>query len=227
LETKMSLEKWAEYGWVRREPTSQNEIKSLMSIVDRDLKDAGVTAISEDRRFEAAFNAARTAANLALRACGYRTSTQVGHHLRTIESLEFTIQADARLIHRLDPDGHAFLPEDPRDPFRPLAAGRVIIQDQNHPEGTQALQPLLLEPAASHMPTARTPACSRVIVSGTPSQTQTVEPAGSPSRVSRLKRAGTGTAARLQYLGTSSRSGKRRPCSQPARPCMRKGNNSG
>jgi hypothetical protein len=68
------LGKVADYGWVRREPTSQNEIKSLMSIVDRDLKDAGVRAISEDRRFEAAFNAARTAANLALRACGYRTS---------------------------------------------------------------------------------------------------------------------------------------------------------
>ena len=52
----MSLEKWAEYGWLKAERTSRDEIKSLLTIVDRDLKDANVAAISEDRRFEAAFN---------------------------------------------------------------------------------------------------------------------------------------------------------------------------
>jgi hypothetical protein len=97
----MSLAKWAEYGWLRAEPTSPAEIEDLMGIVNRDLHDAQVQAISEDRRFEAAFNAARTAANVALRACGYRTASQLGHHLKTIESLEFTIQADPRLIQKL------------------------------------------------------------------------------------------------------------------------------
>ena len=33
--------------------------------------------------------------------CGYRTSTQAGHHLKTIESLQLTIQADSRLINRI------------------------------------------------------------------------------------------------------------------------------
>jgi hypothetical protein len=97
----MSLEKWAEYGWLRVEPASPEEIADLLGIVIRDLHDAGVDAISEDRRFEAAFNAARTAANVALRACGYRTATQLGHHLKTVESLEFTIQADPRLIQKM------------------------------------------------------------------------------------------------------------------------------
>lgn len=97
----MSLEKWVEYGWLKAEPTSSDEIKALLTIVDRDRKDANVDAISEDRRFEVAFNAARTAANVALRACGYRTSTQGWHHVRTIESLEFTIQADSKLIHKM------------------------------------------------------------------------------------------------------------------------------
>jgi hypothetical protein len=97
----MSLEKWAEYGWLKAEPTSRDEIKSLLTIVDRDLKDANVAAISEDRRFEAAFSAARTAANAALRAAGYRTSTQVGHHIKTIESLELTIKADSKLLQKL------------------------------------------------------------------------------------------------------------------------------
>jgi len=96
----MSLEKWAEYGWLKAEPSSRDEIKSLFAIVERDLEDANVTAISEDRRFEAAFNAARTAANVALRASGYRTNT-TGHHVKTIESLELTIKADPPLILRM------------------------------------------------------------------------------------------------------------------------------
>lgn len=97
----MSLEKWAEYGWIKAEPTSREEVQGLLTIVERDLKDAVLEGLSEDRRFEAAFNAARTCANLALRASGYRTSTQVGHHLKTIESLEFTIGADSKLIRRM------------------------------------------------------------------------------------------------------------------------------
>ncbi len=36
-----------------------------------------------------------------LRASGYRTAAQAGHHVRTIESLEFTMQADAKLIQKL------------------------------------------------------------------------------------------------------------------------------
>jgi hypothetical protein len=47
----MSLEKWAEYGWLKPEPTSPDEIRSLLTIVDRDLKDANVVGLSEDRRF--------------------------------------------------------------------------------------------------------------------------------------------------------------------------------
>ena len=97
----MSLEKWAEYGWLKAEPTSRDEMSSLLAIVDRDLKDATVAGVSEDRRFEAAFNAARTAATIALRASGYRTSTQTGHHVKTIESLELTIRADSKLIQRM------------------------------------------------------------------------------------------------------------------------------
>lgn len=97
----MSLEKWAAYGWLKTEPTSREEIKDLLAIVDRDLKDANVAAISDDRRFEAAFSAARTAANIALRASGYRTVAQVGHHTKTIESLELTIKADSKMLQKM------------------------------------------------------------------------------------------------------------------------------
>ena len=97
----MSLEKWAECGWLKAEPTSRDEIRSLLAIVERDLKDASVVGVSEDRRFEAAFNVAQTAANIALRASGFRTLTQAGHHVRTIESLDLTIKADSKLIQRM------------------------------------------------------------------------------------------------------------------------------
>jgi uncharacterized protein (UPF0332 family) len=97
----MSLEKWVEYGWVKAEPSSPEEIRDLFGIVARDLKDAKVDAISDDLRFQAAFGAALTAANAALRASGYRTKVQVGHHQKIVESLELTVKADPKLIQKL------------------------------------------------------------------------------------------------------------------------------
>jgi hypothetical protein len=93
----MSLEKWVEYGWLKREPTSPGEIKDLLGIVERSLADAKVGAVSTDLRFIAAFNAALCVATTALRASGHRTATQAGHHVKTIESLELTIKASPKL----------------------------------------------------------------------------------------------------------------------------------
>ena len=97
----MSLEKWLEYGWLRREPSSANEIKALQGIVQRSLDDSRVAGISADLRFIATFTAALTAATIALRASGYRTVTQTGHRAKIIESLELTIHADSKLIQKL------------------------------------------------------------------------------------------------------------------------------
>ena len=97
----MSLEKWLEYGWLRREPSSANEIRALQGIVQRSLDDSKVAGISADLQFIAAFTAALTAATIALRASGYRTVTQTGHHAKIIESLELTIHADPKLIQKL------------------------------------------------------------------------------------------------------------------------------
>jgi hypothetical protein len=96
----MSLEKWVEYGWLRREPTSPGEIKNLLGIVERSLADSRVKAVSTDLRFIAAFNAALCTATTALRASGHRTVTQAGHHVKTIESLELTLKTNPKLIQR-------------------------------------------------------------------------------------------------------------------------------
>jgi len=96
----MSLEKWVEYGWLRREPTSPGEIRDLLGIVERSLSDSNVKAVSTDLRFIAAFNAALCAATTALRASGHRTVTQAGHHVKTIESLELTVKPNPKFIQR-------------------------------------------------------------------------------------------------------------------------------
>ena len=96
----MSLEKWVEYGWLRREPTSPSEVRDLLGIVERSLADSKVEAVSTDLRFIAAFNAALCVATTALRASGHRTVTQAGHHVNTIESLELTIKASPKIIQR-------------------------------------------------------------------------------------------------------------------------------
>jgi hypothetical protein len=96
----MSLGKWVEYGWLRREPTSPREIRDLLGVVERSLTDSKVKTVSTDLRFIAAFNAALCVATTALRASGHRTATQAGHHVKTIESIELTIKASPKLIQR-------------------------------------------------------------------------------------------------------------------------------
>ena len=93
----MSLEKWVEYGWLRREATSPSEIKDLLGIVEHSLADSKVEAVSTDLRFIAAFNASLCLATTALRTSGHRTATQTGHHVKTIESLELTIKATPKV----------------------------------------------------------------------------------------------------------------------------------
>jgi hypothetical protein len=62
-----------------------------LSIVDRELSDAGVAAVSTDGRFGHAYNAALTLCRIALRAAGYRANKGGGAHNREINSLELTL----------------------------------------------------------------------------------------------------------------------------------------
>jgi hypothetical protein len=87
----MSIEKLAQFGWYKAEPSSPKEIADLFSIVDRSQADSKVESISDDLRFQAAYNGILTLVNIALRASGYRVSIGQGHHQRVIESLEYTL----------------------------------------------------------------------------------------------------------------------------------------
>lgn len=97
----MTLERYVENAWLRREATSPQEIADQLGIVSRSMSDAAVQEISDDLRFYITFNAILALANTALRASGYRAATQSGHHTRILETLEFTVNADSKLLRKL------------------------------------------------------------------------------------------------------------------------------
>src|SRR5512136_2141124 len=82
---KMSLQQWAEYGWLRPHTTSTKEIADLFGIIHRDLEDA-VGKISTDWRFGIAYNAALKLCTVLLYAEGYRPEKTLQHY-RAIQSL--------------------------------------------------------------------------------------------------------------------------------------------
>jgi len=82
----MSLQKWAEYGWLRSHATSRQEISDLLSIVDRDISDSGTDGISTDWQFGIAYNAALKLCTILLYAEGYRAGQGLQHY-RTIQAL--------------------------------------------------------------------------------------------------------------------------------------------
>lgn len=82
----MTLNQWAENGWLRPHRTSKQEISDLLKIVDRDLKDAQSGAISADWRFGIAYNAGLKLCTILLRAEGYRAG-RTGDHYYTIQAL--------------------------------------------------------------------------------------------------------------------------------------------
>jgi hypothetical protein len=97
----MSLERYVENSWLKKETTSPQEIEDQLGIAARCMKDANVEGISDDLRFYTTFNALLALTNAALRACGYRAAVQSGHHTRVIETLEYTIAADNKTIRKL------------------------------------------------------------------------------------------------------------------------------
>jgi hypothetical protein len=60
--------------------TSVKEIEGLRQLVSRDLADAGLTALSADRRFATAYNAVLRLSKMAIACAGYRVTSGAGHH---------------------------------------------------------------------------------------------------------------------------------------------------
>ena len=97
----MSLQSWFQNNWLLQHTTTSEEIGNLLALSDRDLVACQVKELPADWRFAIAYNAALQAATAALAAAGYR-ATRDNHHYRVIQSLEFTVAPDRKLIDTLD-----------------------------------------------------------------------------------------------------------------------------
>jgi hypothetical protein len=96
----MTLQQWAESGWLKPHASSREETANLLAIVDRDLREAAHAA-SPDWRLGIAYNAALKLCAVLLHASGYRAVHGLQHY-RTINSLPLILggerEADATYL---------------------------------------------------------------------------------------------------------------------------------
>jgi hypothetical protein len=98
---KTSLQSWLRNRWLVQHKSSSQEISNLFAISDRDLAACNNKTLPTDWRFAIAYNAALQAATAALAAAGYR-ATRESHHHRVIQSLQFTLAPERKVIDTFD-----------------------------------------------------------------------------------------------------------------------------
>jgi len=99
----MSLQNLMDIGSLDKAEPRRDDIRRLLSAAERNLLDAGVTAISDENRFDAAYKCVMQCAIASLLANGYRTSTsKPGHHQTAIQTLPTTIGLDDDTVIKLD-----------------------------------------------------------------------------------------------------------------------------
>ena len=99
----MSLQNLLEIGSLDEAEPRRDDIQRLLAAAERNLNDAGVTDISDENRFDAAYKCVMQCAITGLLANGYRTSTsKPGHHQTAIQSLPTTIGLDNATMVELD-----------------------------------------------------------------------------------------------------------------------------
>lgn len=82
----MSLANWEKNGWLKPHRTSKDEIRKLMEIVERDLKDSSTQNLSDDWKFGIAYNAALKLCTILLHGSGYKAEKNLAHY-RTLQAL--------------------------------------------------------------------------------------------------------------------------------------------
>lgn len=82
----MPFEKLLSQGNIQKHKPSKQEIADLYKLIERDLKDASIEDLSEDRRFTIAYNAVLQCGTIVMHCLGYRTKGEA-HHYYTFEFL--------------------------------------------------------------------------------------------------------------------------------------------
>lgn len=91
----MSWKKLQAEGKIRAHKANKKELDELRAVIARDLKDAAIQALSDDRRFATAYNAALQAAKMAILSAGYQLASTRGHHRLTFEAALLALGASA------------------------------------------------------------------------------------------------------------------------------------
>ena len=94
----MSWKKLLQSNSVHRHTTTRQELTEIRRLVARDLADATIPALSEDRRFATAYNAALQTAKMAIACAGYRVASVPGHHSLTFEGVKLSIGTQAEQL---------------------------------------------------------------------------------------------------------------------------------
>ena len=91
----MSLQNLQAIGRLKPHAPNAQELRRLLDAAARNLRDAGVSAISDETRFDAAYKAIMQCALAAMMAKGFRPSTnEPGHHQTLIQALPLTLGVD-------------------------------------------------------------------------------------------------------------------------------------
>jgi len=77
-------------GRIEKHQTSRRELDDLRNVITRDLEDADLEQLSDDRRFAIAYNAALQSAKMVIACCGYRVKGLGAHHV-TFECLKLAM----------------------------------------------------------------------------------------------------------------------------------------
>jgi hypothetical protein len=94
----MSWKKLLQDNKVHRHTTSRQELNEIRRLVVRDLTDAAIPALSEDRRFATAYNAALQTAKMSIACAGYRIASVPGHHRLTFEGAKLALGKPAEQL---------------------------------------------------------------------------------------------------------------------------------
>lgn len=77
-------------GRIEKHQTSRGELDALRNVITRDLADADLEQLSDDRKFAIAYNAALQSAKMVIACCGYRVKGLGAHHV-TFECLKLAM----------------------------------------------------------------------------------------------------------------------------------------
>jgi uncharacterized protein (UPF0332 family) len=83
----MNLKSYIDSQYLVKCPATQDEIRELFRIAERDVRVAEKLKDDHDWQFAIAYNAVLQLSTIPIRASGYRATTKVGHHWVTLTVL--------------------------------------------------------------------------------------------------------------------------------------------